>query len=149
MVQNLQHLRLPGPHRRLEITEEMEDLQLEDLVTKRTSSFFDVLMEGGKVKSQSLLLEKPPVQWMDDPFFNELQDRSSRMHVVNNTAERGISLIQTYNETDKGRRTETVPSLTDGKPPKEAPHSTKGSSNVIVFQVQDCFLLRGTLNLRV
>jgi hypothetical protein len=98
MVQNLQRPSLPGTPRRLKITDKVPDLKLEDLVTKRTSDFFDVLMTGGKAKSQSFL-KKSPGQWADDPFFKELRDRCIQMKVVNDTAERGISLIQKYNET--------------------------------------------------
>ena len=98
MVHNLQRPQLPGPPRRLQAIGNVENLKLEDSVTRRTRSFFNVLMEGGTEKSESFI-EKPPGQWQNDPVYNELRDRSSRMKVVNDTAERGISLIQKYNET--------------------------------------------------
>ena len=98
MVQNLQRPKLPVLPRRLQIANAEEHLKLEDFVTKRTSSFFDLLMKRGKERSQSFL-EKPIREWTDDPLFNELRDRCSRLKVVNDTAERGISLIQKYNDT--------------------------------------------------
>lgn len=98
MVQNLQRPQLPDCPRRLQIKDKGEHLKLEDLVTKRTSSFFDVLIEGGIATSQTFL-KKPPGQWTDDPLYNDLRARSSQLKVVNDTAERGISLIQKYNET--------------------------------------------------
>lgn len=36
---------------------------------------------------------------MHDPVYNELQSCCMQMKAVNDTAERGINLIQKYNET--------------------------------------------------
>ncbi|KAK0045406.1 hypothetical protein Bpfe_025132 [Biomphalaria pfeifferi] len=51
MVQNLLRPALADIPRRVKLTSESEQLKLEDLVTERTTSFFDVLMEEGKEKS--------------------------------------------------------------------------------------------------
>ena len=97
MVKSLQRPSLPDVPRRLKINNESEPLQLEDLVTERTKSFFDVLMEKGKEKSE-WFLKKPPIKWTDDSLFKTFCELSSRMTVVNDAAERGISLIEKYND---------------------------------------------------
>lgn len=96
MAVNLQRPMLPKLPRRLKVSSDPQQIKLEDLVTERTHTFFDVLMEEGKRKSQSFLT-KHPAKWSEDPIFRELRQRSSRMAVVNDTAERGISLIEKYN----------------------------------------------------
>ena len=98
MVLNLKRSPLLGNPRWLAIADECEDLKLEGLITERTASIFDVLMEGGKEKSLSFL-KKPPQQWKDDSIFNEFCELSACMTVVNDAAERGISLIEKYNDT--------------------------------------------------
>ena len=80
----------------MQLTSESEQLKLEDLVTERTS-FFDVLMEKGKEKTQ-LFIKKPPGQWTGDPVFNRFCELAARMTVVNDVNERGNSLIEKYND---------------------------------------------------
>ncbi len=98
MVQNLLRPALADIPRRVKLTSESEPLKLEDLVTERTTSFFDVLMEEGKEKSQTFL-KKPPGQWTSDPVFKKFYELAAHMTVVNDVAERGISLIEKYNDT--------------------------------------------------
>ena len=40
---------------------------------------------------------KPPALWSDDATFQEMSAKVKLLKVVNDTAERGISLIQSYN----------------------------------------------------
>jgi len=42
---------------------------------------------------------KSPEEWLDDPDYNELKHAASVMKVVNDTAERGIALMQQYNSS--------------------------------------------------
>ena len=98
MVLNLNRSPLPDIPRRLKLENESDEPKLEDLVTERTTSLFDVLMDEGKEKSQSFLL-KPPKHWTDDPIFKELRELALHVTVVNDVAERGISLIEKYNNT--------------------------------------------------
>ena len=65
-------------------------------MTERTS-FFDVLIEKGKEKTQ-LFIKKPPEQWTDDPVFNRFCELAARMTMVNYVNERGNSLIEKYND---------------------------------------------------
>ena len=97
MVRNLQRPALSDTPWRVQLTSESEQLKLENLVTERTS-FFDVLMEKGKEKTQ-LFIKKPPEQWTDDPVFNRFCELAARMTVVNDVDERGNSLIEKYNDT--------------------------------------------------
>ena len=96
IVRNLQRPALSDTPRHVQLTSESEQLKLEDLVTENTS-FFDVLMEKGKEKTQ-LFIKKPPEQWTDDPVFNRFCELAARMTMVNDGNERGNSLIEKYND---------------------------------------------------
>ena len=98
MVQNLHRPALVDTPRRVKLRSESQQLKLEDLVTERTKSFFDVLIEEGKEKSQTFL-KKPPGPWTSDPVFKKFHELSAHMTVVNDVAKRGISLIEKYNDT--------------------------------------------------
>jgi hypothetical protein len=98
MVKNLQRPSFPNSPRRLKISNEVAQLNLEDLVTTKTRLIFDVLVENGVAKSESFL-QKEPEQWAEDPNFNDLQFAASQLKVVNDVAERGIDLVQKYNNT--------------------------------------------------
>src|SRR6218665_1826551 len=69
---------------------------LSEYVTSRSMMFFDLLSTNGQEESKSFLL-KPPALWSDDATFQEMSAKVKLMKVVNDTAERGISLIQNYN----------------------------------------------------
>jgi hypothetical protein len=92
------------------------------------------LIEGG-IPMFHLLLKKPPVQWNDDPTFNELRDRSFKLVVVNDVAERGIILIKKYNNTlmkNEEQKQLLVRLVVNHR--KKVQFSYEGSSNVIVFE---------------
>ena len=57
-----------------------------------------MLAEEGKAKAKTFM-EKSPDQWEQDGSYTELRDRVARLKVVNDTAERGIALMQKYNQT--------------------------------------------------
>jgi|SRR6218665_446024 len=63
---------------------------LSEYITSRL--FFDFLSRNGQEKSKSLLL-KLPALWLDDLFQ---MSESIKLMIVNDTAERGISLIHSY-----------------------------------------------------
>ena len=67
-------------------------------VSQRTSVIFDVLCRNGQLKAHNFLM-KSPEEWLDDPDYNELKNAASLMKVVNDTAERGIALMQQYNSS--------------------------------------------------
>src|SRR5688572_9940082 len=96
IVRNLQRPALSDTPRHVQLTSESEQLNLEDLVTERTS-FFDVLMEKGKEKTQ-LFKKKSPEQLTGDPVFNRFCELAARMTVVNDINERGNSLIEKYTD---------------------------------------------------
>jgi hypothetical protein len=98
MVRNLKRPPLPHTPRRLVGTDAMQPVMFENLVTQRTQSFFDLLIEEGSTKANTFL-NKHPTEWTDDTVFKELWNRASKLTVVNDAAERGISLIEKYNDT--------------------------------------------------
>ena len=63
-----------------------------------TFSFFDVLMEEGKEKSQ-IFHKKPSGQWASDQLFKKFYELAAHMTVINDVAKRGIGLIEKYNDT--------------------------------------------------
>lgn len=67
-------------------------------MTEKTTSFFDFLVEESKEKSQTFL-KKQPRQWTSDSVFKKFYELAARMIVVNDVAEREISLIKNYNDT--------------------------------------------------
>lgn len=71
---------------------------LESFVTQRTFRLFKVLSITGEEEAKSFLV-KDPEAWESDACYQNLKDRVDKMKVVNDSAERGIALIQKYNET--------------------------------------------------
>jgi hypothetical protein len=69
---------------------------LSEYVTSRSMLFFDLLSTNGQEEAKLFLL-KPPALWSDDAKFKEMSAKIKLLKVVNDTAERGISLIQSYN----------------------------------------------------
>jgi len=53
----------------------------------------------GPIEGPSTFLKKPPGQWTSDPVFKKFYELAAHMVVVNDVAERGISLIENYNDT--------------------------------------------------
>jgi hypothetical protein len=71
---------------------------LDAYVTEKTANIFDVLIENGKI-SAKIFLDKESSEWPDDPTYLQFQEKAAKMKVVNDCAERGVSLIQQYNQT--------------------------------------------------
>lgn len=72
--------------------------RLDSFVTERTGDLFKLLSFTGQEDSCGFLA-KDPETWEVDDSFRKLKESVMRMKVVNDTAERGIALIQKYNET--------------------------------------------------
>lgn len=72
--------------------------KLETFVTRRTECLFNLLSDTGKEEVR-LFLSKDPEEWEQDESYQKLKRIAQHMKVVNDTAERGIALIQTYNES--------------------------------------------------
>ena len=68
--------------------------KLETFVTSRTKCLFNLLSETGKEEA-SLFLSKDSEEWKRDESYQKLKRIAQHMKVVNDTAERGIALIQT------------------------------------------------------
>jgi len=66
-------------------------------VTKRTNQLFELLSITGKEEANNFL-SKDPESWEADASYQKLKDRVQKMKVVNDSAERGIALIEKYNE---------------------------------------------------
>lgn len=99
MVQNLNRPKKTNFPRRIDAGTMMGDnVQLESFVTERTLAFFDMLADDGKRKCKQFL-KLPSINWPSDKVYVELQEKCTNIRVVNDTAERGISLIQKYNQT--------------------------------------------------
>ena len=59
---------------------------------------FSLLGEKSREKA-SEFQKVAPNEWESHPCYTELQQACRRLKVVNDTAERGIRLVQQYNET--------------------------------------------------
>ena len=80
------------PPKRITVSDEdIRQKEIPDLVTKNTRKFFEIL------KISTTFLQEDPVIWCDLPSFTEAQNFVSKLRVTNDTAERGVSLIQQYN----------------------------------------------------
>jgi hypothetical protein len=73
-------------------------MRLDSFVTERTGDLFNLLSFTGKEDSRCFLA-KDPDTWEVDDSFRKLKESVMRMKAVNDPAERGIALIQKYNET--------------------------------------------------
>ena len=97
MVANLQ---LPmtalGPKRIR--ASDVDYCKLESFVTKRTECLFDLLSDTGKDEAR-LFLSKDPEEWEQDESYQKLKKIAQHIKVVNDTAERGIALMQIYNDS--------------------------------------------------
>ena len=79
------------PLPRLDGSSYYADMQLSDFVTKNTKTFFTILGVP-----QSFLL-MPPDTWNDNEDFKIGERIVRSLKVVNDTAERGVKLIQEFN----------------------------------------------------
>ena len=72
---------------------------LDAYVTKKTANIFDVLLDNGKQVAAETFLSMEPSQWSDEPTYKLFLEKAEKMKVVNDCAERGVALIQQYNNT--------------------------------------------------
>lgn len=70
---------------------------LETFVTERTNRLFELLSVTGVEESRSFL-SKEVEAWKDDPSYQKLHEIAKMLKVVNDSAERGIALIEKYNQ---------------------------------------------------
>lgn len=71
---------------------------LDAYITEKTANIFDVLIENSKL-SAKIFLDNEPTEWPDDSTYLQFHEKAAKMKVANDCAERGISLIQQYNQT--------------------------------------------------
>ena len=71
--------------------------RLETFVTKRTYQLFQLLSITGKEEANNFL-SKDPESWEADASYQKLKESVQKMKAVNDSAERGIALIEKYNE---------------------------------------------------
>lgn len=64
---------------------------LSDFVTPMTKQFFR------RLEISCDFLQKPPSKWKSDPEYKKSKEIVSKLKVVNDTAERGIQQMSTYN----------------------------------------------------
>ena len=57
--------------------------------------FFDLIEANGQNKANSFLCQ-PPSTWLTNKNYTELKLTVDELKVVNDTAERGVALIQAY-----------------------------------------------------
>lgn len=66
--------------------------ELSDFITAKTVQFFD------RFKISRAFLTKDPSKWHDDEDFLNAKKKLNKLKVVNDTAERGVKLMQDYNK---------------------------------------------------
>jgi hypothetical protein len=97
MVANLQLQQSPESAKRLkQPPEPLSPHGLASCFTQRTAVIFDVLMLNGQELAQGFLV-KDPVEWNDDPMYQNFKIAAFAMTVINDSAERAIALMQQYN----------------------------------------------------
>lgn len=98
MAKNINVSKNTALQRRIKITEEEQQLKIENFVSDRTFTLFNVLHENGEQMAKEFLNLNPSL-WSNNKSYVELKKRSYNMNVVNDVAERGVSLAEKYNET--------------------------------------------------
>ena len=96
MVTNLQLPKSLSALKRVNATD-ADFNRLETFVTKRTHQLFKLLSITGKEEANNFL-SKDTESWEAGASYQKLTDRVQKMKVVNDSAERGIALIEKYNE---------------------------------------------------
>ncbi len=81
--------------KRLEGNNIAQDTPLEEFVSSKTREFFDVVLHGTGKNPE--FLQKQPEEWNDDETFQAALQCVKNIRVVNDTAERGISLVKRFN----------------------------------------------------
>lgn len=123
MVSNLRRKKDPKNPRRITM-QPGADISLADRVTERTMDLFDMIGTNGKERARAFL-GKDPSQWSSDPTFKSLKEEAMKLRVVNDTAERGIALIQTYKSLTKDEDQKQYLLRLVDKHRKACPHPTK------------------------
>ena len=70
---------------------------LETYATSRSLNLFNLLRKNGLEEAQSFL-SKPPAVWSMDPTYQLMKANVKLLKVVSDFAERGVALIQSYND---------------------------------------------------
>jgi hypothetical protein len=93
MVANMQNLEgSEDPPHRLDANGNYTDKQLSSFVTTNTRSLLTIL------RLPDSFLKLPPEAWNDDKDFQACIEVVGSLKVVNNSAERGVKLIQDFND---------------------------------------------------
>jgi len=71
---------------------------LELYATRRSTIFFNLLLNDGEEKTKCFL-QKDPSSWITDKVYQEMNTRVQNLAVVNDCAERAVALIQAYNHS--------------------------------------------------
>jgi hypothetical protein len=69
---------------------------MSEYVTNKSMLFFDLISTNGQETAKSFL-SKPPAVWSEDATFQDMKPKVKLLKVVNDSVERGIALIQSYN----------------------------------------------------
>jgi len=92
MVKRLSHDGTKDPPKRISLDQsKIPDLRLRDLVTKNTRLFFEILTIPDS------FLEADPETWVTNTDYLQAEAVVHELRVVNDTAERGVALMQEYN----------------------------------------------------
>lgn len=97
MVERMNHPQISDDLNRAELEKEqqVQTLNLDDFVSSATKRFFTIT----GINSEFLSLH--PSEWNNNEQFIEARKRASNLTVVNDAAERSISLFQTYKDRVK------------------------------------------------
>lgn len=80
------------PQKRITLSDhDIRVKEIPDFVTRNTKKFFEAL------SLNSDFLKDDPETWSDNPLYCELQRSVAKLRVTNDTAERGVALMQEYN----------------------------------------------------
>lgn len=96
MVANLERGEKSGCPRRLKEVPET-GIGLDEFVTKRTLKLFSAITEHGTEKAKSSFLKDAPDTWEKNQTFQEMKKSAKSLNVVNDAAERAVSLVESYN----------------------------------------------------
>lgn len=69
---------------------------LQSYITSRSLKVFNLLSSNGQEEAEAFLSKSPDL-WEVDPTFLAMKAKVKQLKVVNDCAERGVALIQTYN----------------------------------------------------
>ena len=96
MVENFARPSKPVALKQLDMKSFNHRAQLETYVTSRSLNIFNILSTNGKEEAKAFL-SKPPAIWPSYPTYQQMKTNVKLLKVVNDCAERGVALIQSYN----------------------------------------------------